>query len=498
MRKREKLNVGAGPVSAHKENGITLVALIITIIVMLILVGVSVQVVINSNLIGTAQDAADRTETQYLEESKAGSLIEIEGKKYLSMEDYVAGIERAPDIMEGEGTETNPYTIDSVEALVQFAHSVTNGKTYEGEHVKLTRNLDFKSADSYLNATRTDYAEYGYTGELMTALTEGEGWQPIGATNNNNNDSSNCFKGIFDGNGKNINNLLINKNIQELEQGISMGLFSRSYGTIQNLGLKNVNVNIVAGGNAGKAVNVGIIVGENWAEINGCYATGSIYVEDSGTCTVRVGGLASYLKPEASIINCYNIANISTKHYSTGGYYVGGISSYCNANATISGCYNVGTIDGNLNTTTKYAYCGGIVGRTDSVINNSYNLGDIEVVGTVKNMYAGGFTGEVYGNTNNICNIGNVVSNVTATGNNLVGGIIGYNSYTGVIENSYNLSSTASSGIGKDRGTTDVTTVDSIEDMPTVLSVVGAAFKTDTNNINGGYPILNWQSSTNN
>lgn len=41
-----------------EQKGITLVALIITIIVMLILVAVSVAVVVNSNLIGTAEKAA--------------------------------------------------------------------------------------------------------------------------------------------------------------------------------------------------------------------------------------------------------------------------------------------------------------------------------------------------------------------------------------------------------------------------------------------------------
>lgn len=42
-----------------EQKGITLVALIITIIVMLILVAVSVAVVVNSNLIGTAERAAN-------------------------------------------------------------------------------------------------------------------------------------------------------------------------------------------------------------------------------------------------------------------------------------------------------------------------------------------------------------------------------------------------------------------------------------------------------
>ena len=43
-----------------EEKGITLIALIITIIVMLILVAVSVAVVINSNLIGAAEKAANK------------------------------------------------------------------------------------------------------------------------------------------------------------------------------------------------------------------------------------------------------------------------------------------------------------------------------------------------------------------------------------------------------------------------------------------------------
>lgn len=42
-----------------EEKGITLIALIITIIVMLILVVVSVAVLINSNLIGAAERAAN-------------------------------------------------------------------------------------------------------------------------------------------------------------------------------------------------------------------------------------------------------------------------------------------------------------------------------------------------------------------------------------------------------------------------------------------------------
>ena len=91
----EKLkNVGAGPVPAQKEvidncpefskrnksknsihsnfNGITLIALIITIIVMLILVGVTISVALNGGLFKTAQEATTNT------------LIEAEKEQLLS------------------------------------------------------------------------------------------------------------------------------------------------------------------------------------------------------------------------------------------------------------------------------------------------------------------------------------------------------------------------------------------------------------------------------
>ena len=77
-----------------KQNkGITLVALIITIIVMLILVAVSVNVLIKSNLIGTAEKTVNKYSKAAEEESNGGA-IEINGKKYASIEDYIEGNEQ--------------------------------------------------------------------------------------------------------------------------------------------------------------------------------------------------------------------------------------------------------------------------------------------------------------------------------------------------------------------------------------------------------------------
>ena len=72
----------------EQNRGITLVALIITIIVMLILVAVSVNVLIKSNLIGIAEKTTGKYKTASEEEGK-GEAIEIGGKKYASIEEYL-------------------------------------------------------------------------------------------------------------------------------------------------------------------------------------------------------------------------------------------------------------------------------------------------------------------------------------------------------------------------------------------------------------------------
>lgn len=74
------------------QKGITLVALIITIIVMLILVAVSVAFIINSDILGTAKDAGDKyTEKQSDEGSLNWSNVtfEVEG---FDANDYISGL----------------------------------------------------------------------------------------------------------------------------------------------------------------------------------------------------------------------------------------------------------------------------------------------------------------------------------------------------------------------------------------------------------------------
>ena len=71
----------------RKNKGITLIALIITIVVMLILVAVSINVIVNSNIIGHAEKTKDAFEhAKTSEENLGNDGIIVNGKKYASMD----------------------------------------------------------------------------------------------------------------------------------------------------------------------------------------------------------------------------------------------------------------------------------------------------------------------------------------------------------------------------------------------------------------------------
>ena len=79
----------------HTSKGITLIALVITIIVMLILVAVTIQIAVNGGLFEYAGRAAGDTKNAIEEENNlATGRVEVDGKVYESIEDYIAGREQ--------------------------------------------------------------------------------------------------------------------------------------------------------------------------------------------------------------------------------------------------------------------------------------------------------------------------------------------------------------------------------------------------------------------
>ena len=167
------------------NRAITLIALIITIITMLILVGTSVSLVIESDLIGVAQDAANRTETAYGEEATNGK-VKIDGVEYDSIEDYIASLQGGNGSGEGDGdgagTATGhnwQYTDNTLAVLKCECSECTAenaaGKTYTiGQAVSYTDNGTGTSSitgrksgvsqaiiDEYTGISASDFGEDG-------------------------------------------------------------------------------------------------------------------------------------------------------------------------------------------------------------------------------------------------------------------------------------------------------------------------------------------------
>lgn len=185
------------------KRGITLIALIITIIVILILVAVTVRTVANSGLFKHAKDAVNKwSQSQEDELELANKLAEqIEDVDTPKIDDP------EPGVLEGEGTEENPYLICSIEDLVALSYNTnTLGNEYEGCYFELPISLNFKSDKSYVNPNRTilQVGENVMYGSETNTVTLKEylntvGFTPIGSLQNV----------IIDGRNNAIHNLYI-------------------------------------------------------------------------------------------------------------------------------------------------------------------------------------------------------------------------------------------------------------------------------------------------
>lgn len=117
------------------SKGITLIALVITIIVMLILVAVTINIAINGGIFSYARKATRDTEHAKQDELKiAEGSLTIDGKKYDSPEDYIAGVELGFEKFSAIYTETKEYkeTIDGVEKTTAWIPKGFSVGTSEG------------------------------------------------------------------------------------------------------------------------------------------------------------------------------------------------------------------------------------------------------------------------------------------------------------------------------------------------------------------------------
>ena len=157
------------------------------------------------------------------------------------------------------------------------------------------------------------------------------------------NSSNTPFKGIYDGDNKVIQGLLINQ-----AEGTYQGLFGRAYkATIQNVIIENCDITAkdYVGGICGHASET---------TISNCKVSGAIKTAD-GVDGMYHGGIAGYIN-DKSISSCVNTASV--KGNNSKSQYYGGIVGFSNY-TRVTDCFNAGIVQGT-------SFVGSIVGKNNS------------------------------------------------------------------------------------------------------------------------------------
>ena len=347
-----------------KDKGITLIALVVTIVVLIILAGISISVLsgdngiinqskkgkdeteiseekevintsvaqaINANTMGNLEknklqeklnsnvgngvaeviDSGDTLVVKFIEKNRYYEVDKdgnTEGPKEL-IKDSNAG-----DLSKGgiaDGSEQKPFEINCIEDLVTFSIMVNGGNTelgivsnqFKDQYVALIRTLDFESIFSYDDYTTTRYGDLNNDGvveNIKIELTKKDEGC-IGFTPIGNSQNNKAFWGTFLGKNNEIRNIYINTDL-------IAGLF-------------------------------GCVYSGNIRDIT---ASGEIKSSESA------GGIVGNVTGQANFLNCTNLANVISG--SCAGGICGQDSNNQELNITIQICKNKGKIEGNNET----------------------------------------------------------------------------------------------------------------------------------------------------
>ena len=421
----------------------------------------TIEITLNTNL---ASDYTKATLSIEIQGSDNISKIQINGSevsvpektenKYTIMQDvttngnynvYVLDNEEEYKIAQIQVTGiSEDMQISTKEELESFRDRVNMGATYEGRTITLQNDIDLQgNADNQ--------------------------WVPIAK----NEDL--VFRGTFNGNNHIIKNLYIDTT--EAHQGI-FGVVQRA--TIENL---TVTGNIKNTGQDSAAI-VAVMLSTT---VRNCHNKVSITSQNG----YQIAGISAYCDMESYIINSSNEANITVLGYtegSTNESFAGGIVGNCSG--YIENCYNTGNISG-------YSLAGGIAGGIlQGEIKDCYNIGNI----SVNSSKAGGISGYIHyysQGTVGYTKINNTYSTGIVTGNSEIGASIGTVTKEESIlqaDNNYALTQNDLPAIGGNITNANVKAeLKTSEELKQLANTLGEAFKEDTENINNGYPILQWQ-----
>ena len=453
-----------------EKAGITLIALVITIIVLLILAGITISAITGNNgIIGNAGKAKEEAEianekeivekatVQAMGNNKYGNIEEDELQEQLDKEtgegkteatdigdefevvfvdsnryyivDKDGNVKEVQEVIRDEypgditvgkdgetldGSEEHPYEIWCIEDLVTFSNMV-NGegiRLENGNPVEITTANNFSGKYVVLKTSLNFKSKLSYKNSERTDFGDINGIEDDGNTLINEMITGTGFKpisyftGTFDGQKNEI------RNIYENTTGY-IGLFAVCAGnTIKDIGITGymeTTIETYAGGLISYASHVTTV------ECNNCYTNITIIANNAN----MVGGLIGR-GGTINLENCHNLGNITANKGNAGG-----LIGYTNT-TNMDSCYNQGDVTGSSS--------GGIVGysyySTPLIIINSYNSGKI----TGKN--AGGIVGDQNG-INSIIEIKNTYNLGNVVGTNVVG-ILNSNVSIPTVENCYN------------------------------------------------------------
>jgi prepilin-type N-terminal cleavage/methylation domain-containing protein len=331
---------------------------------------------------------------------------------------FIVVTDPEPGVMEGSGTEEDPFMINSIEDLVAFSKSVDDGNDYKEQYIKLGLSLDFNWNYSYVDYNTIMFGDVnndGYIAGLKTELTSGMGFNPIGGRVDGTYENDKHFSGIFIGNNKEISGLYIYNE----STGVN-GLFGSIDGaTITDLSITNVNITTYSytGILAGRAYYDEVFSSQS--NLSNIHTQGSIKSK-SGV----IGGIIG--RGYGTIVDSSSEVNIEVSNSSSsigglaGDYYEGSINNN----------HTMGTIE-KKHTTDTYSQTGGLVGIVRGTTTNITNNSSSAVINSRSGNHVGGLIGYSYSNIA----FSNSSGAVTGENGTNIGGLIGY--ISGSVTDSY-------------------------------------------------------------
>lgn len=229
------------------------------------------------------------------------------------------------------------YTVTSAEGLKAVADIANNGNL--GINITLTENI---------NLTDMDWAPIGIDyNHQYTGTFNGGGHTITGLTVTGSNEYAGLFGRIGSG-GKVMNVKLEGVQIEsDNEMSAVGGVVGYSYGNIENCSVSgSVSSNSTAGGVVGAQLS---------GSITGCNTSATV------KGVTYAGGIAGYTNGGGSLTGCYATGSISVENNTTNAAWAGGVVG-SNGSSTLTACYATGSVTSSGSGT---IYAGGVTGTND-------------------------------------------------------------------------------------------------------------------------------------